>query len=544
MLDFISDYKNPNGERFNMKLMNREYDDSLVEYIVASCKSLEVLESIKFLGFKYEEDETKINLNKYFSSRAAKKDEELKYREMYPSRYGELELKFRIDYNGDTSYVTKHLLVPSSDEENYFTITGKKYFMLYQLVDSSTYTRPKTLTLKSLMPVNLQRVAKKFTDSEGTEHIAPIYTVMVFKNNINIFSFYLAKYGVSKTFEYFSIDKLMRFVDANENDPDAIYFPISSKIKLGVNKQFFNKHQYVQSCVFMMLDLVTNRLTFDKLDDLEYWTSRLGASRGKGNNYDEYARGLSTLTFFERMLDETTKKILKVYNPNKQSIYSVIRWMLQNYNELRKKDNLDLKNKRLRCNEYIASLLTKEFSDRLTRIIALGNKMTMDKIKEIFSFPGNILIQQLHKSGILRFDDKINDMDFYSKFRYTLKGPNSIGAKNSKSIGVKYKAIHPSYIGLIDINVCGTSDPGSSGVITPFANTNGLFFDGTHEPEDGIFDLLQETSSYFRNKELSTGGIYVDVNGDNESIDEYYKHLEKMENVMNSALIKKVRKNR
>ena len=40
-------------------------------------------------------------------------------------------------------------------------------------------------------------------------------------------------------------------------------------------------------------------------------------------------------------------------------------------------------NKRIRCNEYIASLLTKEFSKRLNRIISLGEKATIDNIKEL-----------------------------------------------------------------------------------------------------------------------------------------------------------------
>lgn len=62
---------------------------------------------------------------------------------------------------------------------------------------------------------------------------------------------------------------------------------------------------------------------------------------------------------------------------------------MQEFNELRLKDNCDLRNKRLRCNEYIASLLTKEFSKRLNRIISMGDKVTIDNIREIFKFSGD-----------------------------------------------------------------------------------------------------------------------------------------------------------
>ena len=92
---------------------------------------------------------------------------------------------------------------------------------------------------------------------------------------------------------------------------------------------------------------------------------------------------------------------------------------MQNYQELRLKDNLDLKNKRLRCYEYIASMLTAEFSKRISRIIALGDKVTIENIREIFKFPGEILIQKMNSSGVLRFDDTVNDLDFFSKFKYT-----------------------------------------------------------------------------------------------------------------------------
>ena len=116
---------------------------------------------------------------------------------------------------------------------------------------------------------------------------------------------------------------------------------------------------------------------------------------------------------------ETTRKILILNDFNKRDIYALLRWIMQNYNALRMKDNLSLDNKRLRCNEYIASLLTQEFSKRLNRIITLGAKATMVDYLDMFRFSGEILIQKMHSSGVLRFDDSINDLDFFSKFKYT-----------------------------------------------------------------------------------------------------------------------------
>ena len=134
----------------------------------------------------------------------------------------------------------------------------------------------------------------------------------------------------------------------------------------------------------------------------------------------------------------------------------------------------------------------EEIFQMFFRYFQINNKVTIDILKDIFKFSGDVISQQLHKSGLFRYDDRINDMDFFNKFKYTIKGPNSLGGKNDKNIAIKYRNAYPSYIGKIDINVCGTSDPGSSGIITPFAKTEKLFFNADAEPQDGIFDFIKD----------------------------------------------------
>ena len=100
-----------------------------------------------------------------------------------------------------------------------------------------------------------------------------------------------------------------------------------------------------------------------------------------------------------------------------------------------------------------------------------------------------ILIQKMHSSGIMRYNDIINDMDFFSKFKYTIKGPHSLGNKNSNSISARYRGLHHSYIGHIDLTVCGNSDPGTSGVLSPWGKMDGLYFDGSPEPDNFRFEF-------------------------------------------------------
>jgi len=125
--------------------------------------------------------------------------------------------------------------------------------------------------------------------------------------------------------------------------------------------------------------------------------------------------------------------------------------------------------------------------------------------------------------------DKINDMDFFSKLRYTIKGPNSIGGKNDNRISKKYRDIHPSYIGKLDINVCGNSDPGTSGIITPFCKTHGLFFDDSREPES--FKCLFEKDLFNYRKTNEPNKCFVSLEYENE--EEYLDRINSIRDINN-----------
>ena len=459
MRKFIRQYKNPNESLINTKLIDREYDDDLVSYIVDSCKSLEVLSYIEFLGYEYITNEADINTSEYIDARnrgTKKKNEQTKYMHMHDSRCGELRLRFKLECNGESEILTKNILIPIPDKNMYYTIKGNQYLLMYQIVDNSTYTTKRTLTLKSMMPVSIKLKPYTGKATNGTSYTAPVYTISIFKKDVDIMLFYLAKIGIKNTLIYFSLDKIVNFVSGayDNTDQDNLYFSINAKLHLQVNKYFFLKYNIVKTLVFMLLSVMSNRLTASDLFNKNYWIEAIGAV-GTTNKNNQFEKGLNTLTFFDRMIDNTTKKILKLHPINKKNTYSILRWMILNFNELRKKDNLNLDNKRLRCNEYIASLLTKTFSERVNRIIAMGSKASLKNVKEIFKFPGDIIITQLHRSGLLRYDARVNDMDFFGKTKVTTKGPNSLGNNNANNIAIKYRGIDPSFIGRLDINVCG-----------------------------------------------------------------------------------------
>ena len=97
--------------------------------------------------------------------------------------------------------------------------------------------------------------------------------------------------------------------------------------------------------------------------------------------------------------------------------------MVQNYVDLKKKDNLDLDNKRLRLNEYVAALLSKRMGESVNRLLTLGNKIKLKQVRDIFKFPGTLIFQLLYSSPLLKYNDSVNDLDAFSALRYSVRGP-------------------------------------------------------------------------------------------------------------------------
>ena len=98
-------------------------------------------------------------------------------------------------------------------------------------------------------------------------------------------------------------------------------------------------------------------------------------------------RGMYQHIFFNRLLDDVTRNELKINDYDKQNIYYLLRWIIQNYHTLWAKDNLSMINKRLRCNEYIGSFVTAEIPKRINRVVSLGDKAMLKDFLNLFKFP-------------------------------------------------------------------------------------------------------------------------------------------------------------
>lgn len=440
MLKYLANYMGDYEEQLNLPLIQKADDGELVDFVIDTFKSMEVVKNIKFLGADYNTKESTIDMNKHIFRRTKgiPKKYQYKYKMIDDDRCGLLTVHMQLhakEIDTETGQelmkvknINKDILIPLIDDNGNMYLNGNEYYLLYQLVEKSTYTTLNSTVIKSLMPIHIIREPREHEDVDGTGYLMPLFSTFVYRRKVPIMMFIGAHFGINYGLVYLKVAPAVKIVPDLEHRKDScIYFKVSTKCYIEVNSEIFHKYVYVQSVVAGLLEVLTNRMDFETIDDKEIFIKKLTPS----NNYE---KGLDTLTSFNRMLDETTRKILKLNDYHKVDVYAIIRWSMMEFNALRMKDNMSLENKRLRCFEYVASLLTRDFSERLNQIINLGSKVTMMDLTDIFKFPGNILIQKLHSSGVLRFNDSINDMDFWSKLKWTIRCPEILRSIGKTSL--------------------------------------------------------------------------------------------------------------
>ena len=146
------------------------------------------------------------------------------------------------------------------------------------------------------MPIAIKRNVKKCEDIEGNNYDLPVYYVFVLRKEICILLFYLSK-GIKYALDYLHVSDVISFIDKQpEPCKEYLYFQLSSKCWLQVDRDLFNKHTYIQSVVGAFCELCTNRTTVENLNDKRNWIKKIA-------NPANYEKGLSILKFFNRLLD-------------------------------------------------------------------------------------------------------------------------------------------------------------------------------------------------------------------------------------------------
>lgn len=423
MLAYLNSIPNDYRDMINVGLLRKEFDKPLEEYIYDAFRGMEIIPSIKILGYTWDPDEEKYDVNDHVIRRNTNKNKIIK--NIAETRCGVMYIDVEVsglDKNGVTKvyYIKKPIIIPIADENGYFLIKGKKCYLIYQMVDKMLYPSFGAVTIKSLMPICVKTSKDDFEDMNGNVYTIPTYSIQIFKTAINVLLIY-SNLTITKTLNFMEVDRFIKIEHKGDDLPQSdniIRFDCGKKsdIIVAVKKDVFDQEIYIQSIVGCLIKLFRDTsIPYEKIDDWEEWMMIVG---GKNT----VRRGIYQHIFFNRLLDEVTRKEIKIDDYDKQDIYHLLRWVIGNFHILWSKDNLSMINKRLRCNEYIGSFITAEVSKRINRIVSLGDKATVKDMLNAFRWPEDIFLTRLYSSGVLRYAENDSDIDSNLLTKYTAKG--------------------------------------------------------------------------------------------------------------------------
>lgn len=507
MKEFLAEYCEKNRKKINPGLFERSFDKPLVDYFIDTFKNLEVLPGVTFDSYEYITDQTKIHTS---INKKNKRDPKIKNNKRLErlvssgeSIYDLLILHFTLNVKGQTNHVTRRIKIPKLIDGRWFIRGGKKVLPLIQVVDNSTFVKAgkkkqeNILNFKTtLYPIKLftKPLKVKFVDDDEQYHI-PIFQLDLFTKVTNPLLYFLARYGLESTLELFCLDKVMAVVPEVIDPDNYLYLKVNNKLYLEVHEKAMRMHDFVGKFIGTIFECMysdKNKITIKDAYNRDYWLERLSEVFSKKRSVD---KGERVLISFKKIMDPYTKKRLCLKKYQKKNTFTIMRWMLTNYEELLKKDSNDLRTKRLRANETQAFFLDTYITKNVNSLLNTDNP-SMERYMRLFnSISEDIVFRSSHsvagkssQSSMFRFE-RYNDFDAIELSRYTLKGPTGLNGGKKKT-SMRYRDIYPSHLGRYDPNVCSSSDPGLTGYLcanVQFDN-NGYFDADKSEPN--VYDKM------------------------------------------------------
>lgn len=470
LASWYSQYQSENSEKFNEEfIFNRCKEENIKSILESVAVALETIPNIKFIGCELEEDESKFQ----------------DIHKIEESRLIQATLSFHISCEDPATKeleeqdVSIKLLLPKIIDDFYYKLNGSRYYAIYQMIDRGTYNvnNGNGIGLKTmLMPFMLNRNSVTIVDVNNEEYNGYLMELDVFKRKVNILLYFISECGVEETLRFFGNEDKFTFSDSKDCEADEVSFEVKKKsLFVHVKKDFLKSNNwFAYSLIHLFIKSKCEDI--EKMADHEFWEFILGKIYTP--NKDQAVKKAQKIhSSVRRILDKCTiENMIHVDPKDKKSIYHIFRWILVFFDELSKDDNMDLKNKRLRLNEYILYPFTKKLSKETYRCLNT-KKLTMKTLTSVFSnIKPNLCIRQLITSELLRYVNCVNCLDLFSSaLKITQAGPQ--GVASSDNIQMRYRGLHPSYIGRLDLHSASAGDPGVTHTMVPFIQTKGLFFD-------------------------------------------------------------------
>ena len=153
--------------------------------------------------------------------------------------------------------------------------------------------------------------------------------------------------------------------------------------------------------------------------------------------------------------------------------------MLNEYNNLKLKDNLNIKIKKLRCADYIASMYGTKLSTGIYHLSDQGKRADITTVRKFVITNPMYLVSEMSKCQLINFRNIVADMDSILALKCTYKGVSGIGESGTNSIPEVYRHLDISNMGVLDPDASSPTDPGISGSLVPLLKLygNGYFSD-------------------------------------------------------------------
>ena len=364
------------------------------------------------------------------------------------------------------------IAVPRFVRKYYFRLSGNYYSTTFQIVDGSTYnnstannSKVDSVTDKTMFhPIRIFRGFRELKDIISGETIKLVeYQSILFNNIVNCCYYILANYGLYGATEFLEIPGV--FIGTEPcTYADYVCFE-KHGIYISCPKYIFQDHM-VQTFIASIYDGINKDATIHDLFDQKYWVKNLGA----GFKNASIGKGLFVLDSVDGIYDNITMRDIHLPMEEKENIYFILRWMMREFSNLRVKDNLDVRTKRIRLSDYITQAYVQKINKGMHRISDMGSRVTLKKvIQAIYTNPMFLITQVSNLNNLIDYRDMVNDLDSTVALKWTYKGISGLG-EDGAPIQPIYRYIDPSYVGILDPDASSNSDPGMSGMICPMAN--------------------------------------------------------------------------
>jgi hypothetical protein len=372
------------------------------------------------------------------------------------------------------------------------------------------------------MATRVTRYYNSLTTTKGEQLKLTYYHSRIFNKGIAAAKYIFARFGFYGAIDFMGLSGSIFATKYDPNDDNMYTFKISDEIFISSPKYLLDHNVMLQSVIVTLYNNIVPGVPFEVIFDDLFWVRNLGAEFTSGpiskilsildpdddTVPDTLEKGYSILDSFESIYDISTRESIKLPDEDKETTYHILRWIMREFNALRMKDNLNIRCKKIRFAEYIASLYAFKIAQGIYRVSDANRKATIDGIRKAIRTDPNFLLVAIAKSRMVSYRNMVSDMDSMQALKFTYKGVSGLGENSNQSIPDIYRAIHPSHIGKVDLDASSDGNPGITGTICPYADVYDGFFEDYQEPNSWEQEFMTTMDEYKKANDLKDALIF------------------------------------